>query len=115
MYVRREPKSMAVRALCRSSETLSSLTSSVILSSHAGRQDHVEPGWTALAVLLATISQAAFALVYARTAVGRGWAASALAGGAAFALATIGFQRVSLPPVPAFALVTGSLILAILL
>jgi len=69
----------------------------------------------ALAVLLGTISQAAFALVYARTAARRGWAASALAGGAAFALATIGFQRVSLPPMPAFALVTGSLILAILL
>jgi len=68
-----------------------------------------------LAVLLGTISQAAFALVYARTAVRSGWAAATLAGCAAFALATIGFQRISLPALPAFALVTGSLILAILL
>jgi len=69
----------------------------------------------ALAVLLGTISQAAFALVYARMAVRSGWAAATPAGCAAFALATIGFQRVSLPALPAFALVTGSLILAILL
>jgi hypothetical protein len=69
----------------------------------------------ALAVLLGTISQAAFAVVYARTALRTGWAAATLAGCAAFALATIGFQRVSLPALPAFALVTGGLILGNLL
>ena len=67
----------------------------------------------ALAVLLGTVSQAAFALAYARAAVRSGWAVATAAGCAAFALATIGFQRVSLPALPAFALVTASLILAI--
>jgi len=69
----------------------------------------------ALAVLLGTISQAAFAVAYGWTATRSGWAAAALAGCAAFALATIGFRPVSLPALPSFALVTGSLILAILL
>jgi hypothetical protein len=66
----------------------------------------------ALGVLLGTISQAAFALAYAWAAVQSGWAVAAAAGCAAFALATIGFQRISLPALPAFALVTASLILA---
>ena len=66
----------------------------------------------ALAVLLGTISQAAFAVAYARAAVRTGWPLATAAGTAAFALATIGFQRVSLPALPAFALVTASLILA---
>jgi len=69
----------------------------------------------ALAVMLGTISQAAFAVAYARAAVGTGWPAATGAGCAAFALATIGFQRVSLPALPAIALVTSSLILATIL
>ena len=69
----------------------------------------------ALAVLLGTISQAAFAVAYARAALRFGWPAATAAGCAAFALATIGFQRVSLPALPAFVLVTGSLLLARLL
>jgi hypothetical protein len=69
----------------------------------------------ALAVLLGTISQAAFALAYAWAAVRSGWVVAAAAGCGAFALATLGFQRVSLPALPAFALVTASLILATIL
>jgi hypothetical protein len=69
----------------------------------------------ALAVLLGTISQAAFAVAYARAAVKTSWPVATVAGCAAFALATIGFQRVSLPALPAFALVTASLILATIL
>jgi len=69
----------------------------------------------ALAVLLGTISQAAFAVAYARAAVRTGWPVATAAGGVAFAVATIGFQRVSLPALPAFALVTASLIVATLL
>ncbi len=67
------------------------------------------------AVLLGTISQAAFAVAYARAAVPTGWAVATAAGCSAFALATVGFQHVSLPALPAFALVTVSLILATLL
>jgi len=66
----------------------------------------------ALAVLLGTISQTAFAVAYGWAAARSGWATSTLAGCAAFALATVGFQRVSLPALPAFALITASLILA---
>jgi hypothetical protein len=40
---------------------------------------------------------------------------AAAAGCTAFAVATIGFQRVSLPALPAFALVTASLIIATIL
>jgi hypothetical protein len=69
----------------------------------------------ALAVLLGTISQAAFAVAYARAEVLLGWPAAAAAGCTVFALSTVGFQRVSLPALPAFALVTASLILATLL
>ena len=69
----------------------------------------------ALAVLLGTISQAAFAVAYARVAVRSGWPAATAAGGVGFALATVGFQQISLPALPAFALVTASLILAALL
>jgi hypothetical protein len=69
----------------------------------------------ALAVLLGTISQAAFAVAYARASVRTGWPVASAAGCAVFALATIGFQRVTLPALPAFALVTASLILAALL
>ena len=69
----------------------------------------------ALAVLLGTISQAAFAVAYARAAVGTGWPVATAAGCAAFALGTVAFQRVSLPALPAVALVTASLILATLL
>ena len=69
----------------------------------------------ALAVMLGTISQAAFAFVYARAAIRTGWAVATLAGCAAFALATLAFQRVSLPALPSFALVTGSLIVALFL
>src|SRR5438128_9258815 len=69
----------------------------------------------ALAVLLGTISQAAFALVYAQAAARTGWPLATAAGCAAFALATIAFQRLSLPALPAFALVTASLILATIL
>jgi hypothetical protein len=66
----------------------------------------------ALAVLLGTISQAAFALAYAWVAVRSGWQVATAAGCAAFAVATLGFQRVSLAALPAFALVTACLILA---
>jgi hypothetical protein len=69
----------------------------------------------ALGVLLGTISQAAFALAYGWAAVRSGWVAATAAACAAFGLATLGFERVSLPGLPAFALVTGSLILATLL
>lgn len=69
----------------------------------------------ALAVLLGTISQAAFAVAYARAAVRSSWLVPTAAGCLAFALATGGFQRVSLPALPAFALVTASLILATIL
>jgi hypothetical protein len=69
----------------------------------------------ALAVLLGTISQAAFAVAYARAAVRTGWAAATLAACAVFALATIGFQHVSVSALPAFALVTASLILGTIL
>src|SRR5947208_3757325 len=50
----------------------------------------------ALAVLLGTISQAAFAVAYAMIAVRTAWF-PAPAGCAAFALATVGFQRVGRP------------------
>ena len=70
---------------------------------------------TALAVLLGTVSQAAFAVAYGRAAIRTRWAVAALAGCSAFALATFGFQRISLPALPAFALVTASLILATVL
>jgi hypothetical protein len=69
----------------------------------------------ALGVLLGTISQAAFALAYAWAAVRSGWVAATVAGCAAFALATLGFERLSLPGLPAFALVTASLMLATVL
>jgi hypothetical protein len=69
----------------------------------------------ALAVLLGTISQAAFAIAYARVAVRTGWPVATAVGCGVFALSTIGFQRVSLPALPAFALVTASLILATML
>ncbi len=69
----------------------------------------------ALAVLLGTISQAAFAVAYARAAVRSRWLVATAAGCVAFALATVGFQRVSLPALPAFALVTASLLLATIL
>jgi hypothetical protein len=69
----------------------------------------------ALAVLLGTISQAAFAVAYAQAAVRTGWLIATLAGCAAFALSTIGFQRISLPALQAFALVTASLVVATIL
>jgi hypothetical protein len=69
----------------------------------------------ALAVLLGTISQAAFAVAYAQAAVRTSWPVAAAAGCAGFALSTIGFQFVGLPALPAFALVTASLILATIL
>jgi len=69
----------------------------------------------ALAVLLGTISQAGFALAYARLALRAGWPVATAAGCAVFGLSTIGFQRLSLPALPAFALVTASLILATML
>jgi hypothetical protein len=69
----------------------------------------------ALAVLLGTISQAASAVAYARVAGRTGWPVATAASCASFALTTVGFQRVSLPALPAFALVTASLILATIL
>jgi hypothetical protein len=68
-----------------------------------------------LAVLLGTISQAAFAVAYARAALRTSWPIATAAGTAVFAVATLGFQRISLPALPAFALVTGSLMLALVL
>lgn len=69
----------------------------------------------ALGVLLGTISQAAFAVAYAWAAVRRSWPFASAAGSAVFALTTLGFLRVSLPALPAFGLVTASLILALVL
>src|SRR5205823_12989130 len=69
----------------------------------------------ALAVLLGTISQAAFAVAYARVAVRTAWFPAAAAGCGVFALATIGVQRVSLPALVAYGVVVGSLILAVVL
>lgn len=66
----------------------------------------------ALAVLLGTISQAAFAVAYARASVHTGWPPAAAAGCAVFAVATLAFEHVGLAALPAFALVTASLMLA---
>ena len=60
-------------------------------------------------------TKAAFAVAYARAAVRSAWAVATLAGFTTFAIATIAFQRVSVSALPAFALVTASLILATLL
>ncbi len=67
-----------------------------------------------LAVLLGTISQAAFAVAYARVAVRTGWLIAATAGAAVFALATIAFQQVRLPALSAFGAVVASLVIGIL-
>jgi hypothetical protein len=69
----------------------------------------------ALAVLLGTISQAAFSVAYGRAAVRTGWSLATAAGSAVFAISTLGFYGASLPALPAFVLVTASLILAIVL
>src|SRR5947199_3187260 len=66
-----------------------------------------------LAVLLGTISQAAFAVAYARVAIRTGWLPAAAAGSAVFAVATIAFQQVSLPALPAYGAVLVSLVIGI--
>src|SRR5437868_12508499 len=66
-----------------------------------------------LAVLLGTISQAAFAVAYARVAIRTGWLPAAAAGSAVFAVATIAFQQVSLSPLPAYGAVLVSLVIGI--
>src|SRR6266513_2182348 len=68
-----------------------------------------------LAVLLGTISQAAFAVAYARVAIRTGWLPAAAAGSAVFAVATIAFQQVSLPALPAYGAVLVSLVIGIVL
>ena len=67
-----------------------------------------------LAVLLGTISQAAFAIAYARVAVRNGWFPAAVAGSFTFALATIAFQQVRLSAWPAYGAVIASLVIGIL-
>src|SRR6184192_80584 len=66
-----------------------------------------------LAVLLGTISQAAFAVAYARVAIRTGWLPAAAAGSAVFAVATIAFQQVSLSALPAYGAVLVSLVIGI--
>src|SRR2546428_6034049 len=51
-----------------------------------------------LAVLLGTISQAAFAVAYTRVAVRAGWFPAVAVGSFVFALATVGFQRSGYQP-----------------
>src|SRR3989454_8886069 len=67
-----------------------------------------------LAVLLGTISQAAFALTYARVAKRTGWLPAVAAGSFTFALATVGFQQVRLSALPAYGAVIASLVIGIL-
>jgi len=69
----------------------------------------------ALAVLLGTISQAAFAVAYARVALRAGWLPATAAGCAVFALGTIAFQRLSMSALPAYGAVLASLLLGIVL
>src|SRR5438128_6432784 len=68
-----------------------------------------------LAVLLGTISQAAFPIAYARVAVRNGWFPAAMAGSFVFALATIAFQQVSLSAWPAYGAVIASLVIGMAL
>src|SRR5437667_4815627 len=67
-----------------------------------------------LAVLLGTISQAAFAIAYARVAVRNGWFPAASAGSVTFGLATIAFRQVRLSAWPAYGAVIASLVIGIL-
>jgi len=67
-----------------------------------------------LAVLLGTISQAAFAIAYARVAVRNDWLPAAVTGSLTFALATIAFQQVTLSAWPAYGAVIASLVIGIL-
>src|SRR2546426_11117601 len=67
-----------------------------------------------LAVLLGTISQAAFAVAYARVASRAGWFPAVAAGPITFALATVGFQQVRLSALPAYGAVVASLVIGLL-
>jgi hypothetical protein len=64
----------------------------------------------ALGVLLGTISQAAFAVTYARLAARAAWPIGAVGATMVFAAATLGLRAIELPAAPAFALVTACLI-----
>jgi hypothetical protein len=63
----------------------------------------------AVGMLAATISQVAFALAY-RTVARRGVLAPFVAGGAAFAVTTVGLAYLRWPALPTFALVTATLL-----
>src|SRR2546428_10369135 len=67
-----------------------------------------------LAVLLGTISQAAFAVAYTRVAVRAGWFPAVAVGAFVFALATVGFQQVRLSALPAHGAVILSLGIGVL-
>src|SRR5213596_1970759 len=67
-----------------------------------------------LAILLGTISQAAFAVAYARVAGRAGWFPAVAAGSITFALATVGFQQVRLSALPAYGAVVASLVIGLL-
>src|SRR2546428_9971753 len=67
-----------------------------------------------LAVLLGTISQAAFAVAYTRVAVRAGWFPAVAVGAFVFALATVGFQQVRLSALPAYGAMIVCLVIGIL-
>jgi hypothetical protein len=70
---------------------------------------------TALGILAATASQAAFALAYAWTAVRLSWYAALIAGTAAFAGCTVGLDTLRIGVASGLAIVVGSLALALAL
>jgi len=70
---------------------------------------------TAVGVLAGTASQAAFALAYAWVAVRLRWLAAPAAGGIAFVIATAGLNTLNLTVLPALAIVTGAVVLALTL
>src|SRR5881227_2095437 len=90
------------------------LTSAPVVFFLALDQGTVFATAASLAVLLGTISQAFFAVAYARVAVGAGWFAASAAGSIVFALATIAFQGVRLPALPAYSAVVAALVIGIL-
>jgi hypothetical protein len=65
----------------------------------------------AVGTLLGLISQGALCLVYSRLAQRTRWSTSALGGVAAFVVTTLVMERAGLPVWPAFALVSGLLVL----
>lgn len=70
---------------------------------------------TSVGVLAGALSEAVFCLAYAHTGRRFGWPVSLLAGCAAFALATLALQHVSLPLLPLFCAVVAALLLTLML